>query len=163
MTDPEYAADGMRVQRGVVFNRILMLGDDTERILAAVEAARELARPTDGPVTLLCLLSAVSDVPLTDLRATFSMPGQIRLNAETAADEALAKKNARRAQLEGVRCSGTIGTGEHEMASVLNAAEDDASDVVMLARPRVLAANQAQGTSLIDQLLVHSPIPMLLA
>ena len=144
-----------------MFNRILVLVDDTERTLAAVEAALELARSTNGHVAFLCLLSAVAAVPPSDSRATFTTPGQIRLNAEAAAGEALAN-SARRAQLAGVRCSGMIGTGDHDMASVLNAARDDASDVVVLARPRVIAANQAPGTSLIDQLSVHSPIPVLL-
>lgn len=55
-----------------------------------------------------------------------------------------------------------VGTGNYDMASVLNAARDDSSDVVVLARPRVIAANQAQGTNLIDQLSVQSQIPMLL-
>lgn len=144
-----------------MFNRILVLVDDTERTLAAVEAALELARPTEGHVTFLCLLTVVSAVPPSDSQATFMTPGQVRLNAEAAAGEVLAN-SARRAQLAGVRCSGMVGTGHHDMATVLNAARDDASDVVVLARPRVIAANQAQGTSLIDQLSVHSQVPVLL-
>ncbi len=88
-------------------------------------------------------------------------PGQVRLNAEAAAGEVLAN-SARRAQLAGVRCSGVVGTGHHDMASVLNAARDDASDVVVLARPREIDANLAPGASLIDQLSVHSQIPILL-
>lgn len=144
-----------------MFNRILVLVDDTERTLAAVEAALELARPAEGHVTFLCLLTVVSARPPSDAQVTFMTPGQVRLNAEVAAGEVLANC-ARRAQLAGVRCSGMVGTGHHDMATVLDAARDDASDVVVLARPRVIAANQAQGTSLIDQLSVHSQVPLLL-
>ena len=144
-----------------MFNRILVLVDDSERSLAAVEAALELARSTDGHVTFLCLLTVVSAVPPSDSRATFTTPGQIRLNAEAAAGEVLSN-SARRAQLAGVRCSGVVGTGNHDMASVLNAVRDDASDVFVLARQREIEANRAPGASLIDQLLVHSQVPMLL-
>lgn len=144
-----------------MFNRILVLVDDTERTLAAVEAALELARPAEGHVTFLCLLTVVSAVPPSDSQATFMTPGQVRLNAEAAAGEVLAN-SARRAQLAGVRCSGMVGTGHHDMVTVLNAARDDASDVLVLARPRVIDANLAPGASLIDQLSVHSRIPILL-